>query len=126
VKSVEGAVRPATDALRLTGTTRTVIAVALGVGLVAGAASLVCPTWVSAAVAGVTGAAAVVAGHIGASVNALFSRLRVSDCFVLWCGSCRPAGQPRELPGGQPERTSEPHAATPKPPGSRALPASLG
>jgi hypothetical protein len=49
--------------------------VALGVGLATGAASLVCPTWVSAAVAGITGAAAVVAGHVGATVNAVFAQL---------------------------------------------------
>jgi hypothetical protein len=79
VKSVEAAVQPATDALKLTGTTKTVIAVALGVGLAAGAASLVCPTWVSAAVTGVTGAAAVVAGYVGATVNAVFARLRTAE-----------------------------------------------
>src|SRR5262245_53683157 len=48
-RTVENAVQPATDALQLTGTTRTVVAVALGVGLTAGAVSLVCPTWMAAA-----------------------------------------------------------------------------
>ena len=36
LKTVAGAVKPATDALRLTGTTRAVVAVALGVGLTGG------------------------------------------------------------------------------------------
>lgn len=75
VKSVEGAVKPATDVLKLTGPTRTVVATALGVGLGVGALSLCCPTWMAAVVTGVTGAAAVGAAHIGARVNALVASL---------------------------------------------------
>lgn len=78
VKSVEGAIKPATDALKLTGTTRTVVAAALGVGACTGALCFFCPTWMAAAFAGVTGAAAVGAAYIGARVNALFASLRAT------------------------------------------------
>jgi hypothetical protein len=77
-QAVRGAAKSGAEALPTTGTTKTLIAVAVAVGLCAGAATLVCPAWVAAAVTGITGAA-VVAGHIGASVNALFARLRLSD-----------------------------------------------
>ena len=76
-RSVEGAVKPATDALKLTGTTRTVVAIALLVGLTAGAVSLICPAWVSAVLTAGAGASAVAAAHVGATMNRVFASLRL-------------------------------------------------
>jgi hypothetical protein len=75
VKTVASAVTPATDALKLTGTTRTVVAVALGVGLTAGVVSLICPTWLGALLAAATGVGAV-AAQVGSAMNSLLCRLR--------------------------------------------------
>ena len=75
--AVEGAVvRPVADALKLTGTTRAVVAVGLGVGLTAGAVSLLCPAWVAAVLPAGAGASAVVAAHVGATINRVFARFR--------------------------------------------------
>jgi hypothetical protein len=76
---VEGSVKPATDALKLTGTSRAVVAVALGVGLTAGAVSLICPARVAAVLTAGAGASAVVAGHISATVNAIMARFRTTE-----------------------------------------------
>ena len=78
VKSVSGAVKPATDALKLTGTTRKVVAVALGVGLTAGMVSLICPTWLGALLAAATGVGAVAAAQVGSAMNTLMARFRTA------------------------------------------------
>jgi hypothetical protein len=76
VKTVEGAVTPATDALQLTGITQKIVALALGVGLTTGAVSLLCPAWVSALVAASAGAGAVAAAQVGSAMNAVLARFR--------------------------------------------------
>ena len=78
-RAVEGAViKPVADALKLTGTTRAVVAVGLGVGLTAGAVSLLCPAWVAAVLAAGAGASAVAAAHVGAAMNRLFARFHLA------------------------------------------------
>ena len=52
------------------------MAVALGVGLGAGAVSLVCPAWVGALFAAAAGAGAVAAARVGAAMNAVLARFR--------------------------------------------------
>ena len=78
-RAVEGAVvKPVADALKLTGTSRTVVAVGLGVGLTAGAVTLLCPAWVAAVLTAGAGASAVAAAHVGATINRVFARFRLA------------------------------------------------
>ena len=78
-RAVEGAVvKPVADALKLTGTTRAVVAVGLGVGLTAGAVTLLCPAWVAAVLTAGAGASAVAAAHVGAAMNRLLARFRLA------------------------------------------------
>ena len=78
-QAVERAVvKPVADALQLIGTSRTVVAVGLGVGLVAGAVSLRCPAWVAAVLTAGAGASAVAAAHVGAAMNRLLARFRLA------------------------------------------------
>ena len=69
---------PVADALKFTGTTRTVVAVGLGVGLTAGLVSLACPAWVGAALTACAGASAVAAAHAGAAMSRIFTRFRLA------------------------------------------------
>ena len=78
-RAVEGAVvKPVADALKMTGTTRAIVAVGLGVGLTAGAVSLLCPAWVAAVLTAGASVSAVAAAHAGAAVNRLFSNFRLA------------------------------------------------
>jgi hypothetical protein len=78
VKSVEGAVKPATDALRMTSTSRTVVAIAVGAGLLAGLVSLVCPAWVGALLAAGGSVGAVGAAYVGAMIDRICAQLQTA------------------------------------------------
>jgi hypothetical protein len=78
VKSVEHAIQPVTDAVRLTGNPRRFFATVVCIALAAGLVGLVCPVWMSAAVAAGGGAVAVGAAYIRSVMERILARFQLA------------------------------------------------